>query len=444
MCSFLFTNKKIKDFDYMNRNMGMRGPDNTNMVDVGDYTFVHNLLSISGEFTKQPFINEDKKVACVYNGEIYNTISKYKSDGEGIIPKYLNHGFYFPMMLDGEFAICLVDYENEKIILSTDVFSTKPIWYAINGSEIGVATYESALKALEFSDIKKIPANTRLLIDMNSLNILDKGQVFNFNLDQVKDTFDDWNSAFKEAIRKRTQNVREKIFIGLSSGYDSGSIACELLNQNVPHKAYSITGCENRDVLSRRHAMITGNSSFEEFTIDEYGQGRRDLTQYLIDNVEPFKNTIHSSSSDYNEYHMDIKDDHGGGSLVAVCSFAKRDGRKIYLSGSGADELFSDYGFGGVKKYQHSNFGGLFPDDLSTIFPWDSFYGSSQETYIAKEEHVAGSFGIETRYPYLDKYVVQEFLSLSSKLKNSKYKSVLYNYLIENSYPFCENEKIGF
>ena len=182
-----------------------------------------------------------------------------------------------------------------------------------------------------------------------------------------------------------------------------------------------------------------------KLTIDEYGPGRCHYTKYLIDKVEPFKNTIHSSSSDYNEYGMNIVDDHGAGSLVAVHSdLAKKMETKIYLSGSGADELFSDYGFGGVKKYQHSNFGGLFPDDLTTIFPWASFYGSSQETYIAKEEHVAGSFGIETRYPYLDKYVVQEFLSLTPELKNAKYKSVLFNYLTENNYPFCENEKIGF
>ena len=70
----------------------------------------------------------------------------------------------------------------------------------------------------------------------------------------------------------------------------------------------------------------------------------------MIDKVEPFKNTIHSSSSDYNEYHMNIKDDHGAGSLVAVCSLAKKDDRKIYLSGSGADELFSDYGLVGPRS----------------------------------------------------------------------------------------------
>ena len=31
---------------------------------------------------------------------------------------------------------------------------------------------------------------------------------------------------------------------------------------------------------------------------------------------------------------------------------------------------------------------------------------------LMKEEMVAGSYGIETRYPYLDRFVIQEFLWL--------------------------------
>jgi len=351
-----------------------------------------------------------------------------------------------PRHLDGEFAICLVDYKNRKILLSTDVFATKPLWWCVENGEIGVASYESALLELGFKEPKKVPANTRILIafDTNTRQyvIEDKGTLFDFDLNQTKDSFDDWNAAFSEAIRKRTQNCREKIFIGLSSGYDSGSIACELRNQDVPHTAYTLTGTENQDVLKQRNDLFKEDSIHKVETLPEHMRGP--IIEYIARNVEPFKNTIHSTSSDYNEYDMDIVDDHGGGSLAFICDHAKRDGNKVYISGSGADEIFSDYGFGGVKKYQHSNFGGLFPDDLSTIFPWASFYGSSQETYIAKEEHVAGSFGIETRYPYLDKYVVQEFLSLTPELKNAKYKSVLFNYLTENNYPFCENEKIGF
>ena len=41
MCSFLFTNKEIEDLDYVNRYMEDRGPDSTNIVEVGDYTFIH-------------------------------------------------------------------------------------------------------------------------------------------------------------------------------------------------------------------------------------------------------------------------------------------------------------------------------------------------------------------------------------------------------------------
>jgi asparagine synthetase B (glutamine-hydrolysing) len=64
--------------------------------------------------------------------------------------------------------------------------------------------------------------------------------------------------------------------------------------------------------------------------------------------------------------------------------------------------------------------------------------------YISKEEHVAGMYGIETRYPFLDKDVVQEFLNLKCELKNKNYKSVLHEYLTKNNFPFLVNRKIGF
>jgi asparagine synthetase B (glutamine-hydrolysing) len=110
----------------------------------------------------------------------------------------------------------------------------------------------------------------------------------------------------------------------------------------------------------------------------------------------------------------------------------------------GGDEIFSDYGFGGKSKYQHSNFGGLFPKDLSALFPWPSFFGSTMESYLAKEEYVGGAYGLESRYPFLDKEVVQEFLWLDVSLKNNNYKNVLHYYLTENEFPFACGQKIGF
>ena len=72
------------------------------------------------------------------------------------------------------------------------------------------------------------------------------------------------------------------------------------------------------------------------------------------------------------------------------------------------------------------------------------FYYGAQSSYLIKEECIAGSLGIETRYPFLDKKVVQEFLNLSSDLKNLNYKSPLDYYFTVNNYPFAKNEKKGF
>lgn len=440
MCSFIFTDKKIEDLEYVNFFTKFRGPDKTTYVDVNGYSFVHNILSITGDFIEQPFIDYDDEIVCVYNGEIYNyqEFGDYNSDGECLIPLYKKFGENFVRHLDGEFAIVLIDYKNNFLIFSSDVFATKPIWFSI-GNEVAIASYESSIKRLGFKNIEKLDANKTKIYNLKTREFIKELSVFDFDLNQYKESFDDWIFAFQQSIFKRTKNLREKLFIGLSSGYDSGAISCELNRQNIPYKAYTLVGSEDIDTLNRRYALFKSNSSGEFLNDNRWG-----YKPYINRNVEEFYYKIYSSSSDYNEYDLRLQDDNGSCGLSMICDYAKKDGRKVYLSGSGSDEIFSDYGFGGVKKYPHSNFGGLFPEDLSTIFPWASFYGSTMLSYLAKEEYVAGSYGIETRYPYLDKYVVQEFLWITSKLKNSNYKSVLFEYLTKLDFPFVKDIKIGF
>ena len=236
MCSFLFTDEKIDDFDYTNHYMKFRGPDHTNYVEVNDYIFAHNLLSITGDFTEQPFINYEDEIVCVYNGQIYNysEFGEYKSDGECLIPLYQKYGDKFIQKLDGEFAIVLVDFKKNLFIISTDVFATKPLWYSI-GSSISVASYESAVKSLRtrkrhdyVRSPSKLDANITRVYDLKTKNLVKELPVYEFDLRQYKTSFDDWNVAFENSIRKRAFGLRENIFIGLSSGYDSGSISCEL------------------------------------------------------------------------------------------------------------------------------------------------------------------------------------------------------------------------
>jgi asparagine synthetase B (glutamine-hydrolysing) len=442
MCSFIVTSKILKDLGEVNYFTKFRGPDATTTHESHGFSFLHNLLSITGDETKQPFDHGD--VVYLYNGEIYNYDSeKYNSDGVSILDKYKEYGESFAEHLDGEYAIVLIDKSKDIILSVTDTFRTKPLWYSSQDHSLSIASYKTPLVNLECDNITSQEPNTVIKWRLSDLKLLGSSRVHTFDLNQHKDHFCDWRSAFSRAIKKRTQNLRENCFIGLSSGYDSGAIACELLKQEIEFKGYTLVGRENQKVLADRSNLLRAGGALHDIdmlTDDKW----RTAHEHIERCVEDFKYTIHSSSSDYNEYWLSLKDDNGSNGLSYICSLAKKNERKIYISGQGADEIFSDYGYNGVKKYKHSNFGGLFPNDLESIFPWASFFKSSMESYLAKEEYVAGSYGIEARYPFLDRDVVQEFLWLTPKLKNQAYKSVLDDYLSFNKFPYSKDEKIGF
>jgi asparagine synthetase B (glutamine-hydrolysing) len=453
MCSFIFTDQAPVDLDKVNYYTRFRGPDYTSVINKNGFLFVHNLLSITGDVTRQPFIDEN--IVCLYNGEIYNykDFGDYHSDGECLIPLYKEHGPEFVKELDGEFALVLVDFSENIFLIATDPFSTKPLWYHISDEDIAVGSYESNVKELGLS-ATKLNANTVNVYELDTRQKNHSFQTFEWDLKQHKDSYDDWFVAFEEAVRKRTEGVREKIFIGLSSGYDSGAISCVLNKQHAPYKAYTVLKNQGNDgfhkpnvgrgenvpILNKRHELLEDS----EFIEDVRGEQGYEFQQHLDDNVEEFMYRIYSSSSNYDEFNTRMRDDGGTEGLALVCEQAAEAGKKIYISGSGADETISDYGWRGQRYYHHSNFGGLFPEELELIFPWASFYGSSMVSYLVKEEYVAGSYGIETRYPFLDKKVVQEFLWLKAELKNRNYKSVIHEYLTKEDYPFEPNCKRGF
>ena len=222
------------------------------------------------------------------------------------------------------------------------------------------------------------------------------------------------------------------MFVGMSSGYDSGAIACELHRQGVPFKAYSIDNNENDTVLTERLSRLSATERFK-MTAQEFDQWYSEL----LNNCEDF-------AYDDGVLDYDIKRDQASMGLAAICSRARQEGRRIYFSGQGADEIISDYGWQGRKIFKHSGFGGLFPDRLEGFWPWHSFWDGTQIQYLNKEEYVAGHFGIETRYPFLDRDLVQEFLWLKSDLKNLNYKSALHEYLTRRLWPFSTGEKLGF
>lgn len=190
MCGILLTNKDIKNYNlkHVLEFLEKRGPDSTSVKYIQDYTFIHTLLSMTGPPTEQPFYNNDKSTICIFNGEIYNfeEFGDYKSDGECLVPLYEKYGDEFISKLDGEFAIILMDFSKNKLIYSTDIFGTRPLWIAFDGSEFGISTYKSCLDRIGLTNNYQILANKTVVVDLVKMKIVKEKRIHTFDLTQYK------------------------------------------------------------------------------------------------------------------------------------------------------------------------------------------------------------------------------------------------------------------
>jgi len=202
MCSILFSTKYNKDInlDDLNYHNQFRGPDDTcvSIDETNGFMFIHNLLSMTGKFTRQPFI--DNSIICLYNGEVYNykDFGDYDSDGECLIDLYKEYGKDFVKKLDGEFAILLLDFEKDIAIMATDPFKIKPLFYSTDNNEFGCSTYSTPLNMLGYNNIQKAKPNTAMIFKLSDATLLDEFTIYEFDLNQHKTSFDDWNKAFEE------------------------------------------------------------------------------------------------------------------------------------------------------------------------------------------------------------------------------------------------------
>lgn len=391
------------------RFIARRGPDAASRAECGGFLFSHFLLNVTGEPTPQPFIDGD--VVAVYNGEIYNHPFE-RSDGENLIPLYREFGIRFPNELDGEYAIAVYDFGADLALFVTDPFASKPIWR--NGAEC--ASYESGVGG------HKVAANTIEIVRISDGELIESITHHEWDWRQHATSYDECIAAFEAAVAKR---YKPGCFIGLSSGYDSGAIACALRGKDF--KAYTIMASEAPEIVKARAAMLHDCEVIERFDIAAQ-------ERHLRDNAEEFRYRIRYDSG---VSESSYKADYAAKALSHVCSLARGEGRTVYLSGGGADEILADYALIPMQ----SEFKGRFPDSLRE---WQNFTGSCQYSYLGKEECVGGSWGIETRYPFLDVRFVQSFLSLAPELKNRNYKAPLYEYMTRERFPFARNVKIGW
>jgi len=135
-----------------------RGPDGEGFYIKDNIGLGHRRLSIIDITTgTQPMFNNDKSIALVFNGEIYNYIELRKeliklghkfrtaSDSEVIIKAYEEWGIHLQNKLNGMWAFALWDENKQQLFLSRDRIGEKPLFYAIYENTL---VFGSELKAL--------------------------------------------------------------------------------------------------------------------------------------------------------------------------------------------------------------------------------------------------------------------------------------------------------
>lgn len=417
-----------------------RGPDLTNRITYEGIHFIHFLLQITGETTPQPLIEDG--IVVIFNGEIYNYKDIYsdaKSDSYSILHAYQKHKEKFIQFLDGDFVVVIFDFNTRKIYISSDIFGTKPIYYSIKPDHIVISSYPTPMRKIR-SDIipKENRYNQILTFDLDKRSLLEEKDIHRFDLRQHKDNYVDFNSALEKAILKRYPENSIPL-LNLSSGMDSGTIACVLSKFDKEAIYVVFSRGEDKTILDLRKDKIKGKIIFMELT-------QKDKVIYeknLKKNCELFV-------WDW-RWNQNVREIHEGfkqGSMLAKSKTfdhikSMDNSVKVCYSGIGADEIMSksenySCGIGNPDSY---------PEDLSVIFPWKNFFEGCMKNYIKGDEYVGGCYSFETRFPFCDKYLVQEFLWLKPELKDKhkkfNHKAPLAQYLEKEGFPF-HVKKLGF
>jgi asparagine synthase (glutamine-hydrolysing) len=114
------------------------------------------ILDIQGG--RQPMWNEDRTVAVIFNGEIYNHaelrqalqerghgFASDHSDTEVLVHGYEEWGEDLPARLNGMFAFAIWDAMRGRLFLARDRFGEKPLYYAVRPGCFAFASELSAL-----------------------------------------------------------------------------------------------------------------------------------------------------------------------------------------------------------------------------------------------------------------------------------------------------------
>jgi asparagine synthetase B (glutamine-hydrolysing) len=406
MCTFKITN--YSSFLEIDKFIKLGGPDFSNSIKVDNVIFNHNLLAITGELTPQPIIKNN--ILYMLLGEIYDYNSdKYPSDLYHVIEKYELYQDGFTNHLDGEFLIIVYDLEKKIINFYTDPWSTRMCWYdPLDNQHFYFGTFPISKNS------KRLLHNSHYTFNVvtNSITLKNK-EIHKWDFRDFKDSFEDWDRSFLYSVKKRYH--KKDNVLALSSGYDSVCIALAFSDLNLNFQSVNLDITENVEDLNTFYQTL------------EYTKHNNEVTILTRDSILTFLDdkSLQAEFLDFclfNYKYITTKLSHKY-SLAILCKYISTLNKKILFTGTGPDGIIDNY----LLKNARKSF--IINNDTFENFPYEHFYGGKQRAFIDRQEYTSLAHSIETRNPFLDKNLTQEWFYLRNDLKNKEHKSPLANFL---------------
>lgn len=354
----------IEEVDRMVDRLHHRGPDDTGSVSLpGAALGLKRLSIIDVAGGRQPIFNEDRTIAFVGNGEIYNYRELREelqsrghrfttgSDMEAVVHGYEEWGDRVANRLNGQFAFALWDGAHQRTLAARDRAGEKPLYYYQGPNSIVFASEIKALlvrsdvpreldlEGLDtfltyefiiaphtiFKGIRKLSPAHLMTIEAGVLKVERYWDV-PWDVDESKSE-EEWAEELRDKLDRAVRaQMMSDVPLGafLSGGIDSSSVVAYMSRaSDRPIKTFSISfseGSYDESSYSRQVAQHFGTEHREERIEPRVSELFDKLVVHLD---EPFADV-----SFFPTYLV---------SEVAVQDV------KVVLSGDGGDELFAGY-----------------------------------------------------------------------------------------------------
>lgn len=446
---FSFFEDRIRKMNYEIRH---RGPDDEGIMINYPVSLGFQRLSIIdlSDNANQPMFNEDKSIAIIFNGEIYNYLElipdlkskghtfNTRSDTEVIIHSYEEYGFDCVNKFNGMWAFAIYDFRKKILFASRDRLGVKPFYYFpdncsfIFSSEIKAILkvkniteanhgkvfdylaygYKTSNGETFFQNIYELRPAHNIIIENDKIKTLRYWDFKNETLNS-ESPHDKLNFLLYDSVKLRFRSD-VPVSILLSGGLDSSIIA------KISDELIDNGDLKNENVTAFT-AVFPGFQFDESKLVKEFLQTCKHIKQFEI---TPGINALLDSINNF-VYGM-------GEPVFSTTSFAHytlmkeitKHNVKVVLNGQGSDEIFAGY-----DKY----FIGYFLLDILMSKPHNFF---SQISYASDK--------LKYTYKYLVSQTLKAILSRKrSSYLRSKYREKIFGVLnsdfIKNNYDYFVN-----